>query len=127
MESSVFSIVLQKNMKKKLSSDQFIVYRPLILHGATAKAIQCIVHPPVTLHKETTKAIQFILYRSVVLPQLKFVQFLAAQQAQKMDCKHERVSPALLYSMYISLTIDPGTLFNQLIKQDGLDSWTTVV
>ena len=95
---------------------QCTVYCPLVLHGNatedTAKAIQCIVYLPVVSHEETTKAIQFILYRSLVLPQLKFAQFLVAQQAYKKNCKHERVSTALVYSMYMCLTIDAGTLFN---------------
>ena len=60
---------------------QCIVYRSLVKYEETTEVIQCIVYHPVVSHEETTKAIQFILYRSLVLPQLKFVQSLAAQQA----------------------------------------------
>ena len=60
---------------------QYIVYRSLVKYAETAKVIQCIVYLPVVSHEEWTKAICFILYRSLVLPQLKFAQFLAAQQA----------------------------------------------
>ena len=63
---------------------QYIVYRSLVKYEETAKAIQCIVYLPVVSHEKTTKlAIQFILYRFLVLPQLKFAQFLVAQQAYK--------------------------------------------
>ena len=68
-------------MEDTAEAIQYIVYRSLVKYAETTKVIQCIVYLPVVSHEETTKPIQFILYRSLVLPQLKFAQFLVAQQA----------------------------------------------
>ena len=68
-------------MEDTAKAIQYIVYRSSVKYAETTKVIQCIVYLPVVSHEETTKPIQFILHRSLVLPQLKFVQSLAAQLA----------------------------------------------
>ena len=68
-------------MEETAKAIQCIVYHSLVKYEETAKVIQCIVYLPLVSHEERTKAIRFILYRSPLLPQLKFAQFLVAQQA----------------------------------------------
>ena len=80
---------------------QCIVYRSLVKYEETAKAIQCIVYLPVVLH-EGRSSLTSIEVRSVP----------RCSASLEKNCKHERVSTALVYSMYMCLTIDPGTLFN---------------